>query len=173
MIWPHSSLLLGPILGEVCGTPRNLRSRQPTHGSNRRHDWPYWTVRLVCRGHSDDESRKIIGANEIAAWLGHAVALERSSLCGCGSNRWLEYVECVNDHRSVSSGRQPEPMCAVRQVFDQARAELLLSRSPKVNLSPCCATHLETKLIATEVGVRQPPEVRINDDLARLARKGL
>jgi len=26
-------------------------------------NWPYWTVGLVCKGHSDDEIRKIIGAN--------------------------------------------------------------------------------------------------------------
>ena len=26
-------------------------------------NWPYWTVGLVCRGHSDDEIQKIIGAN--------------------------------------------------------------------------------------------------------------
>ncbi len=26
-------------------------------------NWPYWTVGLVCKGHTDDEIRKIIGAN--------------------------------------------------------------------------------------------------------------
>ena len=27
------------------------------------NNWPYWTVGLVCKGHSDDEIRKIIGTN--------------------------------------------------------------------------------------------------------------
>ena len=29
-------------------------------------NWPYWTVGLVCMGHSDDEIRKVIGGNYFA-----------------------------------------------------------------------------------------------------------